>query len=261
MRTSGLPILAFAFLARGPLEIIEDWKVIEILIENGADPNEIYEGHTVWQYFVHHFHANFLREEIRGKRDYIDEVKKCIRKFMETGVDLDVCCIKDGRVWKRVYSGEVLVSNAKLQLDGDLENLRYKLARHTDENGPRLGDRESLLSVMSGSTGTISEVSTGFPSSSEEFDVSKRTEEPDSDVNDEQSEADEGGVLSEEAEVRLAEDPLFEEHHSLTTIIKELFETKNDPHGADELLELMARLKAAKAATEEIQSQPGLVPE
>ena len=52
----------------------------------------------------------------------------------------------------------------------------------------------------------------------------------------------------EAAEEPNEEDPLFEEHHSLTTIFKEFFETDDDPHGADEFLELIAKLKEAKGA-------------
>jgi hypothetical protein len=46
----------------------------------------------------------------------------------------------------------------------------------------------------------------------------------------------------------------FQERHSLTAIFKDFFETEEDPHGADDLLELIATLKAAKKAAEGIQS-------
>jgi hypothetical protein len=66
---------------------------------------------------------------------------------------------------------------------------------------------------------------------------------------------DQEGIIGS-TEDRLGENdgPSFEERHSLTTVLKHGFETEDDPHGANELLELMASLKAAKKVSQVMQS-------
>ena len=68
--------------------------MMTLLLELGANPNGVYKGYTMWQYFIHYFHT-FLPKE-----DFLDDVflkylKKSIEVVMKSGADLDIHCIKD----------------------------------------------------------------------------------------------------------------------------------------------------------------------
>ncbi|KAI9045964.1 uncharacterized protein KD926_005908 [Aspergillus affinis] len=70
----GLPLLAFALF----------------LLENGADPNEVYEGYIIWQYTVHYLHvdSDYLQKDLC---EWLD-IFKLMLKY---GADLNTHCIED----------------------------------------------------------------------------------------------------------------------------------------------------------------------
>jgi hypothetical protein len=57
-RVAGLPLIGFAFLGTHPMFLNESLRrVVKLLLEQGADPNEVFEGHTIWEYFIHYLHT------------------------------------------------------------------------------------------------------------------------------------------------------------------------------------------------------------
>ena len=176
-------------------------------------------------------------------------------------MDLDVCCIKESQAWRKIY-------NSPYKLERGLRQLRDSHIKHTSlEN--ESSRRYSISSPLSISTYSSSDSlyphHPGLMNPFKEYtalEMAGRLEEVSQDGDGPEAQItliDEDDVWShdeavnftddeEAAEEPNEEDPLFEEHHSLTTILKEYFETDDDPHGADELLELIAKLKEAKGA-------------
>jgi hypothetical protein len=225
-RASGLPLIGFTFLGNHLMPLNESWcRMVEFLLERGADPNEVFEGHTIWEYFIHYIHTfdtlvNIL-VLVRGSKI----LKRLLETFMKSGADLDICCIEDDKIWDRVFNYEP--SGTNLWWIPDSRNfLSNHVVPSTDADTKRYRRVEG---TSSGSTTSI------FSAESPRTDQS------------EVSDSDEGSMDDNE-------NLSFQERHSLAAVIKYLFATEGDPHGADELLELMVTLKAAKNPSEDRQS-------
>lgn len=261
-RKSGLPLLAFTFMAKWIGLFTNGLDLIEILLKQGENPNEIYEGYTIWQYFIHSLHSRLPSKKGNALHPYYRaDLKRRVRLLLESGVDLDVCCIKESQAWRKIY-------NSPYKLERGLRLLRDSHIKHTSlEN--ESSRRDSISSRISISTYSSSDSlyphHSGLMNLFKEhtaLEMAGRLEEVSQDGDGPEAQItliDEDDVWShdeavnftddeEAAEEPNEEDPLFEEHHSLTTIFKEFFETDDDPHGADELLELIAKLKEAKGA-------------
>jgi hypothetical protein len=144
---------------------------------------------------------------------------------MKSGADLDICCIEDDRIWDRVFDHDFFVHpEALIGWVPRKENLFFAHVAGSTKRFKRVAGTDS------GSTpSTFSTESTSTTDQSEMSD-------------------------SDEDSVDGNENLSFQERHSLAAVIKDLFATVGDPHGADELLELMATLKAAKTPSEDKQS-------
>ena len=217
-RESGLPLIGFTFLDDYANPIHESQlRILCFLLEQGADPNEMYEGHSMWQYYVHCLHTDrVLGHAMRNM--YKVMANKTLKSFMEAGADLEICCIHDEKVWDRVYG-----LRSELWTD-------YLKAHSVSSETSNIGTLKAAGSSVVESNATQS--LRGLVTLE---DLKKAS------LSDEYSSNEDKKVA-------------FEERHSLTAIFKDLFETEEDPHGADDLLELMATLKAAKTTAEGIQS-------
>jgi len=221
-RESGLPFLAFAFFTNPMnIHVSEKFEMIELLLELGADPNEAFQSHTIWEYFVHYLHA------VRYWPPVLAPLKRTVRLFLERGVPLDFCCINDPKVWNCVYTAR---EDPKPQTDyPGIEYLRKKFVRHSKDEHTR-GRR-----------------------SSQEAGELKRLH-PSSSVKAKGSKSLLGSSPMIEPELP-KEQRSFKERHSLTAVLKDCLETKDDPHGADELLELIAKLREEKNQLQAAQHQ------
>jgi hypothetical protein len=229
-RVSGLPLIGFAFFCIHPTFLDKSLcRVVEFLLEQGADPNEVFEGHTIWEYFIHYIHAPDNPEilfDSAGPRSRLRKILKgLLETFMKSGADLDICCIEDDRIWDRVFDHDFFVHpEALIGWVPRKENLFFAHVAGSTKRFKRVAGTDS------GSTpSTFSTESTSTTDQSEMSD-------------------------SDEDSVDGNENLSFQERHSLAAVIKDLFATVGDPHGADELLELMATLKAAKTPSEDKQS-------
>jgi hypothetical protein len=174
---TGIPLLGFTFLSKLHWHWLnEDLELLENLLALGADPNQKYEGYTLWQYWVHYIHSIGVGRWNASDRGSLKSIFRCM---LNCGVDLDVHCIKDPAIWSKIYREERITTH-----------IRW---RHNQDD----------LSYHAGGSSQIG-----------------------------------GGTLER----------LFEERHSLVPVITDLFNTEDDPHGADELLEYIATLKAQKAS-------------
>lgn len=248
-------------IAEYTMERRDRLELIDILLESGADPNEIYEGYTIWQYFVHSLHTRLPPEKGNVMTlDYRNALKQRVKALMERGVDLDVCCIKESEVWERLYRVEGPEGHSPEELNKAVASLWIAFAKHAGNNDGEDGDAKSLNSSDSASTvSSTSQINSSGPPSRNTIRQSDNyptgTGDGDNIVESDDDERDETQTeasLQAKPEGNVEEDPLFEEHHSLTTIFKEWFETKDDLHGADDILELMGRLKATKATTQNV---------
>jgi hypothetical protein len=178
---TGLPLLGFSFLsnARSHYSVLSKiLDLLEILLAQGADPNEKYEGVTMWQYWVHYIHWGTLDGQSRVKM--LPALKRIFRSILNHDVDLHVCCIMDSQIWENVYPKQETRENRGFR------SLRRQLIDHSKGE-------------------------------------------------------DELGDVSLES--------FFEEDHSLSAVITDIFNTEQDPHGADELLEHIAMLKHQKESS------------
>jgi hypothetical protein len=179
---TGLPLLGFIFLSF-KLNVFligtsETLDLLEILLAQGVDPNERYEGVAMWQYWVHYMHcsASFGKTGV----ETLPALKRIFISMLNRGVDLHVCCMMDSQIWENVYPEQ----EAKgINYTWDCSFTRRQLMDH--------GKRKDGI----------------------------RDESPESSS---------------------------EEIHSLSAVITDSFNTEQDPHGADELLEYIAMLKDQK---------------
>ncbi|KAH8784376.1 hypothetical protein BGZ57DRAFT_757700 [Hyaloscypha finlandica] len=111
-RVSGIPLIGFSFLGSLSGLLNESLcMVVEFLLEQGADPNEVFEGHTIWEYFIHYIHTTKIQDilfaQIGSFRSGLRKIPKgLLETFMKSGADLDICCIEDDKIWDRVFNYE-----------------------------------------------------------------------------------------------------------------------------------------------------------
>jgi len=71
-------------------------EVLETLLKLGADPNEIYKGYSIWQYFIHALHS-------QGGMTYSP---KMLILLLKHGADVEICCLNDTKHWESFFSGD-----------------------------------------------------------------------------------------------------------------------------------------------------------
>jgi hypothetical protein len=179
---TGLPLLGFIFLSHKPTSpefgTSGNLDLLEILLAQGADPNERYEGVTMWQYWVQYMHCSPSFREIGDET--LPALKRIFKSMLNRGVDLHVCCIMDSQIWDNVYPKQ---ETSRMRSSWYCGPIRRQLILH--------GKRKN-------------------------------------------------GLRDEPLESS------FEEVHSLSAVITDIFNTEQDPDGADELLEYIAMLKGQK---------------
>jgi hypothetical protein len=181
-RKLGMPLLGFTFLASLDSHIPREMaKAMEALLRLGANPNELYEGHSLWQYWLHAVHTEFQVKRLWGYDiTMLSYLKNIFVIFLECGADVDVCCLEDAHAWRVIYP------------EYSADSFQYK--------------RNELIAH-------------GNVESAEKTEDSQAS----------------GNSITNGAS--------FKELHSLTTVIKNIFNTQNDPTGAAELLEIIAKHK------------------
>jgi hypothetical protein len=226
-RVLGLPLIGFAFVGTDTNILNESLcRVVEFLLEQGADPNEAFEGYTMWEYFIHYVHTAWDVYSLSLLWKENKSLKRLLEAFMKRGADLDICCIEDDKVWDRVFnygSSEHLKARAPY--------FKFFLIRHVVPSTD-LDTRRFKRAESTGSCSTTSTLSAKSSSTTDQSEVSD----------------------SNEVSMHENENISFEARHSLDAVIKGCFATEDDPTGADELLELMATLKAVKKPPEDRQS-------
>lgn len=76
---------------------VKRFNVMRTLLNQGADPNSVYEGRSLWQYFIHQSHAaaSYVRYPDQHKQEtrlaYLADI---FRIFLESGADPRVHCIR-----------------------------------------------------------------------------------------------------------------------------------------------------------------------
>lgn len=82
-RVSGLPLIGFAFLETSAWFSGESrFRILDFLQEQGADPNEVWEGYTMWQYFIHCLHTVSYEDLVIQQR-FWPSLKKNLKRLLE----------------------------------------------------------------------------------------------------------------------------------------------------------------------------------
>lgn len=111
-RESGISLLSASIVFRPNGFYFEDLPkqlaTINTLLRHGADPKEMYRGYTLWQYWVHLLHAwtqkrHADRDEKELSPAWQEPLSMAFKSMLRCGVDLDVCCILERKVWTDIY--------------------------------------------------------------------------------------------------------------------------------------------------------------
>ncbi|KAN0108768.1 hypothetical protein V8E51_008510 [Hyaloscypha variabilis] len=97
----GAPLLAFTLFNDRQFM---DLKTIEFLLEFSADPNEQFEGYSLWQYFLHMLHTvgNVAFTSSSEREDLL----RFFIVMLKSGADLSASCIQGNSCWEDIYSGK-----------------------------------------------------------------------------------------------------------------------------------------------------------
>jgi hypothetical protein len=199
----GMPLLAFCFLSIDLNDVfdISTLEFMEILLEHGADPNELFEGYSVWQYWLHFVHVLVHRNSGWYIGYALSRLESIFKLLLRNSVDLNACCFQYSQVWGSVYNLEGIHDG---DIDTNLRKRRKALAIHGE--AVKLSNSNEVLSPW----------------------LAKRVEK------------------------------LRKERHSLTAVIEDVFDTKDNPEGANELLGLIAKLEGNDFSARQRRSAPSL---
>jgi hypothetical protein len=149
------PLLAFALKWVALKKRGKSAKMVKALLENGANPNELYLGHTLWEYTIHYVHVRLDGFAPVEWEDTKEEWFEIFKLMIKHGADLDACCLKDCRVWERIITNDSTKWNIS---DDDLYKFIQRANSHRTvfcgrlENGEgplaRGSSRHTLRSVI-----------------------------------------------------------------------------------------------------------------
>jgi hypothetical protein len=92
----GLPLLAFALCfdswAFEGKATIPSYNDVQFLLDNGANPNEMYESRTIWQYTIHYVH---ILNDMEAKLADFPRWMQIFKLMLEHGADPYACCIRE----------------------------------------------------------------------------------------------------------------------------------------------------------------------
>ncbi|KAF7943099.1 hypothetical protein EAE96_011042 [Botrytis aclada] len=96
-------------------------RLLVFLLENNANSNEIYHGHSMWKIFLHIVHA---KVSLLGYHDEdFDIIFRAMEIMLQRGADVEVCCIEEKVTWYEIFPGhrehhfEDLVQHCKQPLE------------------------------------------------------------------------------------------------------------------------------------------------
>ena len=105
------PLLAFGLKWITMQERGNAHMMVKILLDHGADPNELYGKHTLWEYTVHYAHGRGDGFTSIPWPDTRDQWLEIFKLMLQHGADANLCCFKDRRAWNELYRGWQLPSH------------------------------------------------------------------------------------------------------------------------------------------------------
>jgi hypothetical protein len=157
----GLPLIAYAlcfdlwaFTGDGMLVFVRD-RILETLLNHGADPNQIYKGHTIWEYAIQYLHM------INNVPRRLDQhaLERWLRAFvimLSYGADPHACCSGSCNAWASAVNQENYQTIAGFKMLGHgflndhMEFVHYPGDIHSEGRGDSssLKQRHSLTTVV-----------------------------------------------------------------------------------------------------------------
>jgi hypothetical protein len=98
----GLPLLTYALaweLWSVKTTVVPRNDMLEVLLRYGADPNELYDGHSIWQYTLHYVHSTSSAWLFSSDQSLHLKWEQALNLMLEYGADPNTCCFLDSHAW------------------------------------------------------------------------------------------------------------------------------------------------------------------
>ncbi|THV48832.1 hypothetical protein BGAL_0225g00100 [Botrytis galanthina] len=79
------------------------WRLPVFLLENNANFNEIYHGHSLWKVFLHIVHTRFYPT---GYDADSNDIFRAMEIMLQRGADVEACCIGENMAWYDAFPGQ-----------------------------------------------------------------------------------------------------------------------------------------------------------
>lgn len=251
------PLLAFVILGQSVID-----SIAEVLLECSADPNELFEGFSLWRYLIHIIHTSakkgrFLEPSAANDRRKIQAI---FRAMLQSGADPNTCCIRGNGCWEALlgdrksefkvagvftpFDQESFIRHGRgVVIDSSLKGATTARETHS-RLSPRYEPKDDPYARHSTNFTAGSTTNQGvhdIPGEYMQTDdyMPKYRDSPYNQMTTRRSFESDSSLKS------IFYSRSFEEEHCLTQIIKDVFNTTDEPNGADELLTLVEKLKVS----------------
>ncbi|KAF5876348.1 putative small s protein [Botrytis fragariae] len=92
------PLMVFCFAYRRSESSYPRLRLLVFLLENNANFNEMYHGHSLWKIFLHALHTEYYAIVYHRSFNYIF---RAIEIMLQRGADVEVCCIEEKMAWHK----------------------------------------------------------------------------------------------------------------------------------------------------------------
>ncbi|TGO25743.1 hypothetical protein BPAE_0073g00090 [Botrytis paeoniae] len=75
-------------------------RLLVFLLENNANFNEIYHGHSLWRIFLHVVHTKLITLEYH---EDLNHIFRAMEIMLQRGADVEACCIEKRTIWYKMF--------------------------------------------------------------------------------------------------------------------------------------------------------------
>ncbi|KAK0106605.1 hypothetical protein ONS96_004226 [Cadophora gregata f. sp. sojae] len=133
-----VPLLAHILLSINPMFVNREGldKTVQVVLSFSANPNEVFHGYSIWQYWVTFLHTVYRKGSHRSPM--FETWRKVTIEMIKAGADLNIGCAGGRTVWLDLYQ-ELQKGDELYTSRVSYENIWVgKLVIHSDEAWRRL---------------------------------------------------------------------------------------------------------------------------